>query len=60
VNVLHHLRGGLATLSASLLFKLSGEVLKWQFPALAFGAVVTSVLAAARHSLPLACRSLQN
>ena len=60
MNGLSHFRGRLLGLPASLLFQFSGEVLKWQFPALALGAVVSSLLAVARQSFPTGCRSLQN
>ena len=56
-----HLRGGLPGLSASLLLALSGELLKWQFPAHAAGEKLSAVVAVLRSAFfPLASRFLHN
>jgi hypothetical protein len=52
-----HFRGGLLSLSVSLLFFLSSELLKWQFPAQAAGQAVSMIVAALRSALlPAASR----
>jgi hypothetical protein len=54
VTRIHHFRGGLSQVSASLLFVLSSEVLKWRFPVSAASEKISMLLAALRKlSFPL-------
>ncbi len=46
------MRGELSAMAASLLVLLSGELLKWQFPAMAAGENVASLAAALRTMIP--------
>ena len=56
-----HFQGRLPSLSASLLIALSGELLKWQFPAYAAGEKLSELAAALRNAFfPLASRFLHN
>ena len=61
MNAIHHLRGGLATLSASLLLALSGELLKWQFPAYAASKALAALASKLRNAFfPVVSRFLHN
>jgi len=46
------MRGELASMAASLLVLLSGELLKWQFPAVAAGEKLNSLGSALRTIIP--------
>lgn len=46
------LRGELSAMTASLLVLLSGELLKWQFPALAAGEKLASLVSALNVKIP--------
>ncbi|HXA82118.1 MAG TPA: hypothetical protein VNY56_03370 [Methylomirabilota bacterium] len=46
------MRGELASMAASLLVLLSGELLKWQFPAVAAGEKLNSLASALRTIIP--------
>jgi len=46
------MRGELSAMAASLLVLLSGELLKWQFPALAAGEKLASLVSALSLKIP--------
>jgi hypothetical protein len=46
------MRGELSAVAASLLVLLSGELLKWQFPAMAAGEKLASLASALRVMIP--------
>jgi hypothetical protein len=50
VNAIYHLRGRLASVSASLLLVFSREILKWQFPAFAAAEKLGIALTALRRA----------
>jgi hypothetical protein len=52
VNFPDPMRGELSAMAASLLVLLSGEVLKWQFPALAAGEKLASLVSALNLKIP--------
>jgi len=46
------MRGELSAMAASLLVLLSGELLKWQFPAVAAGEKLASLVSALHVKIP--------
>jgi len=52
VNFPDPMRGELSAMAASLLVLLSGELLKWQFPALAAGEKLASLVSALSLKIP--------
>jgi len=46
------MRGELSAMAASLLVLLSGELLKWQFPAVAAGEMFASLVSALHVKIP--------
>jgi hypothetical protein len=52
------MRGELSAMAASLLVLLSGELLKWQFPALAAGEKLASLVSALNLKIPLFAMAL--
>jgi hypothetical protein len=52
VNFPDPMRGELSAMAASLLVLLSGELLKWQFPALAAGEKFASLVSALNLKIP--------
>ena len=46
------MRGELSAMTASLLVLLSGELLKWQFPAMAAGEKLASLVSALNVKIP--------
>lgn len=46
------MRGELSAMAASLLVLLSGELLKWQFPAVAAGEKLASLVSALNRKIP--------
>lgn len=46
------MRGELSAMAASLLVLLSGELLKWQFPAVAAGEKLASLVSALHGKIP--------
>ena len=52
MNFRDPMRGELASMAASLLVLLSGELLKWQFPAVAAGEKLNSLASALRTIIP--------
>ena len=52
------MRGELASMAASLLVLLSGELLKWQFPAVAAGEKLTSLVSALNVKIPQSALAL--
>ena len=46
------MRGELSAMAASLLVLLSGELLKWQFPAMAAGEKLASLVSALHVKIP--------
>jgi hypothetical protein len=60
VNFPDPMRGELSRMAASLLVLLSGELLKWQFPALATGEKLASLATALRKVIPVpACELIR-
>jgi len=52
VNFPDTMRGELCAMAASLLVLLSGELLKWQFPAVAAGEKLASLVSALHGKIP--------
>jgi hypothetical protein len=52
VNFPDPMRGELPAMAASLLVLLSGELLKWQFPAMAAGEKLASLVSALNVKIP--------
>jgi hypothetical protein len=52
VNFPDTMRGELSAMAASLLVLLSGELLKWQFPAMAAGEKLASLVSALKVKIP--------
>jgi len=52
VNFPDPMRGELSAMAASLLVLLSGELLKWQFPAVAAGEKLASLASALNGKIP--------
>ena len=60
MSAFHYMRGGLATTTASLFLAISGEVLKWQFPAYASARLLFLVVRRKLFSVPLGFRLSQD
>jgi hypothetical protein len=58
VNFPDTMRGELSAMAASLLVLLSGELLKWQFPALAAGEKLASLVSALNLKIPQSATGL--
>jgi hypothetical protein len=58
VNFPDPMRGELSAMTASLLVFLSGELLKWQFPAMAAGEKFASLLTALNVKIPQSALAL--
>jgi hypothetical protein len=52
------MRGELASMAASLLVLLSGELLKWQFPAVAAGEKLASLVSTLNVKIPQSALAL--
>jgi hypothetical protein len=52
VNFPDPMRGELSVMAASLLVLLSGELLKWQFPAMAAGEKLAALVSALNVKIP--------
>ena len=58
MNFSDTMRGELSAMAASLLVLLSGELLKWQFPALAAGEKLAALVSAFNIKIPQSALAL--